>query len=101
VVVKVMRILADNKQLSQRVRTLSAENERLRAELAEIESAVGRTGGNRAPATRRRRTTRRSSARAARRITDPELLEKRRQAAARARAVRAQRLAESRAAAGA
>ncbi len=94
------KIVAANETLQRENRDLTAENERLRAQLQEIGSALGRlTGGPRrgrggriadvqAPTERRRRKP----------ITDPEMLERRRQALAKARAARAERLAAAKAA---
>jgi hypothetical protein len=100
IVDQITRLVTENESLQLEVARLRTDNEHLRGQLNEIGSALGRLGGRRgrrgpiaAPtgtaAPRRRR----------RPITDPELLEKRRQALVRARAARAERLAAARAAA--
>jgi hypothetical protein len=92
-----------NEALQRENRELAAQNDQLRSQLREIGSALDRlTGGGR----RRRGRPPRAlpelgnakPVRQRRPITDPEVLEKRRQALARAREVRAQRLAASKAA---
>ncbi|TMC09412.1 MAG: hypothetical protein E6J41_10800 [Chloroflexi bacterium] len=95
-----------NESLQRENKELTEENERLRNELTEIGSALGRlTGGPRGRRGRRGseplalaevkpRRTRRP-------ITDPEVLARRNQALAKARAARAERLAAAKAAAAA
>ncbi|HXM57368.1 MAG TPA: hypothetical protein VOB72_18365 [Candidatus Dormibacteraeota bacterium] len=75
---------------------LSEDNARLRAQLAEIGSALGRLSG--APRGRRGATTTQDAAPRRRRpITDPAALERRRAALVKARAARAEKLAAARA----
>jgi len=94
-----------NEALQRENKDLAGQNEQLRTQLREIGNALDRlTGGS------RRRRGRGARAlpdvrtakppRQRRPITDPAVLEKRRQALARPRAVRAARLAASKAAAG-
>lgn len=81
--------MAANETLQRENRELTVENRRLRDQLSEIGSALGRlTGGTRGPAPRPRRERRP--------ITDPEALERRRQALVKARAARAEKLAAAR-----
>lgn len=94
--------MAANDALQRENRELTEENQRLRGELTDIGSALGRlTGGPRRrgrggvdalalPEARPRRQRRP--------ITDPAVLEKRKQALAKARAARAEKLAAARAA---
>ena len=100
VVGQITQLVTANETLKRENAELLAFNEQLRAQLAEIGSALGRlTGGPRRrgrrgaqPAVlveakpRRQRTP----------ITDPEQLERRRQALAKARAARAEKLAAAR-----
>jgi len=82
--------------------SLLKENERLKALLARISGIAGETGSAPATATRRRRRSTGAAApeaaapakakRTRRPITDPVALERRRNALAKARAVRAERL---------
>lgn len=86
VVSQITEIIARNQTLQRENRELTEENRRLRDQLSEIGSALGRlTGGTRAPAAKPRRERRP--------ITDPEALERRRQALVKARAARAEKLA--------
>ena len=93
--------MAANEALQREVRELTVERDHLRSQLREIGDALGRlTGGQRrgrgaagsaapvaeAPARRQRKP-----------ITDPEQLERRRQALTKARAARAEKLAAARA----
>src|SRR5437879_11872968 len=97
------QIVSANAALQRANGELSAENQRLKAELQEIGNALGRLTGN----GRRRRgrpsvrlipTSATATPRRTRRpITDPAVLEKRREALARARQVRAERLAAAKA----
>jgi len=102
IVDQIGQIVAANETLQRENRDLAAENERLRRQLGEIGTALGRlTGGRRGRGGRRAEAVEAAPPRRARRpITDPEVLEKRRQALAKARAARAERLAAARAAAG-
>jgi hypothetical protein len=95
--------VAANEGLQRENRELAEENQRLRAELTEIGSALGRLTS--APRGRRGRRgaeplvlTEVKPRRQRRPITDPEVLAKRNQALAKARAARAERLAAARAA---
>ena len=104
VVTQITQLLAANETLKRENAELLAFNEQLRAQLFEIGSALGRlTGGSRRrgrgaaapfilaePKPKRQRKP----------ITDPEQLERRRQALAKARAARAEKLAATRAGAG-
>jgi hypothetical protein len=91
VVSQVTQLVATNEALQRQNRELAEENRRLRDQLSEIGSALGRlTGGTRAPAARPRRERKP--------ITDPEALERRRQALIKARAARAEKLAAAKAA---
>ena len=106
VVTQITQLVAANETLQRENRELTDENRKLRGELLEIGSALGRLSG---PSTGRR--SRRGAAAAAdiavlaevkpkrqrRPITDPVVLEKRKQALAKARAARAERLAAARA----
>jgi hypothetical protein len=93
-----------NETLQRENQSLVEENRRLRGELVEIGSALGRlTGGPRTRRPRRAAEVVEALAEAKPRrqrrpITDPVVLEKRRQALARARAARAERIAAARAA---
>jgi hypothetical protein len=101
-VTQITQLVAANEQLQRANRELTDENQRLRAELTEIGSALGSlTGGRRGRGrggavalalpeakTRRKR----------RPITDPEVLARRNAALAKARAARAEKLAATRAA---
>ena len=100
VVGQITQLVGANETLKRENAELLAFNEQLRAQLSEIGSALGRlTGGP-------RRRGRRGAAPAAmaeakprrprRPITDPEVLERRRQTLAKARAARAERLAAAR-----
>ena len=96
----VQRLVSENQGLVK-------ENERLKALLARISGLAGETGGAAAAPTRRRRRSSASAAaesaapaktrRTRRPITDPVALQRRRDALAKARAVRAERLRSSRA----
>ncbi len=97
--------MAANDELQREVKDLASENVRLKAQLREIGDALGRlTGGPSRGRGRARATTEVVVAEPKRRqrkpITDPEVLEKRKQALAKARAARAEKLAAARAAAG-
>jgi hypothetical protein len=95
-------LVAANDALQRENRELSEENRRLRGELMDIGSALGRlTPGTRGrgrrgadalalPEVKQRRQRKP--------ITDPAVLEKRKQALAKARAARAEKLAAARAA---
>jgi len=103
VVTQITQLVAHNEELQRTNRELIDENQRLRSELTEIGSALGRVTG--APAGRRGRGAEAPLAmpeakpRPQRRpITDPEVLAKRNAALAKARAARAERLAAARAA---
>lgn len=98
--------MSANETLQRENQNLVEENRRLRGELVEIGSALGRlTGGPRARRARRGAEVvveavaeAKPPRRQRRPITDPVVLEKRRQALARARAARAERIAAARAA---
>jgi hypothetical protein len=94
--------VAANDALQRENRELGEENRRLRGELTDIGSALGRLGGG----PRGRRGRKGTDAlgmpevrprRPRKPITDPEVLEKRKQALAKARAARAEKLAAARA----
>ena len=100
VVGQITQLVATNQTLKRENAELLAFNEQFRAELLDIGSALGRlTGG-------RRRRGRRGAdmavlaetkpKRQRKPITDPEQLERRRQALAKARAARAEKLAAAR-----
>ena len=104
VVGQITQLVSANETLRHKNAELTAENQRLRAELLEIGSALGRlTGPSRGrgrrgavapllvPEVKPRRQRRP--------ITDPEVLERRRQALAKARAARSEKLAAAREAA--
>jgi len=100
VVGQITQLVTANETLKRENAELLAANQRLRAELTEIGSTLGRlTGGPRRrgrgaaqpfvlaePKPRRQRKP----------ITDPEQLERRRQALAKARAARAEKIAAAR-----
>jgi hypothetical protein len=102
VIGQISQLVAANEALQRENRELAAQNQRLRAELTEIGSALGRLSS---PGRGRRgrgadviaatvveaRPRRQRKA-----ITDPEALERRRQALAKARAVRAEKRAAAR-----
>jgi hypothetical protein len=91
-----------NETLQRENRELTEENQRLRSELTEIGSALGRLTGPRGRRGRRGAEvlglTEAKPRRTRKPITDPEVLAKRNQALAKARAARAERLAAARAA---
>ena len=103
VVGQISQLVTANETLQRENRQLAEENQRLRGELTEIGSALGRLTG--APRGRGRRGAAAlvlpevKPRRQRRPITDPEQLERRKQALAKARAARAEKLAEARAAA--
>jgi hypothetical protein len=102
VVTQITQLVQQNETLQRANRQLTEENQRLRSELTEIGSALGRITG--APAGRRGRGAEALALpeakprRQRRPITDPEVLAKRNAALAKARAARAERLAAARAA---
>ena len=105
VVDQITQIVSANQALHQEVRDLTAENARLRSQLQEIGSALGQLTGGRRGARGRRAVTLIVAAetkpkRQRKPITDPEQLERRRQALAKARAARSEKLAAAKAAAG-
>jgi hypothetical protein len=84
-------------RLVQENSRLAAENLSLQAQLAEIASALGRAQRSGAqPLSARRGGDDASPKRPRRKVTDPEVLDRRRQALAKARAVRAEKLAAAR-----
>src|SRR5215470_15020495 len=104
VVTQITQLVAANETLQRANRELTEENQRLRAELTQIGSALGSlTGGRRGrgrrgaaaavalalPEAKPRRTRKP--------ITDPEILARRNAALAKARAARAEKLAAARA----
>jgi hypothetical protein len=100
VVGQITQLVATNDTLKRENAELLALNEQLRAQLLEIGSALGRlTGG---PRRRGRRgaelavVAEAEPRRQRKPITDPEQLERRRQALAKARAARAEKLAAAR-----
>src|SRR5437879_1753674 len=100
IVDRITRLVAENQSLQREVADLRTENAHLSGQLNEIGSALGRLSSGR----RSRRGPAASPTAAApprkrKPITDPVVLEKRRQALALARAARAERLAVARAAA--
>lgn len=105
VIGQISQIVAANESLQRENRDLLAENQRLKAELSEIGDALGRlTGGPRARRGRRAGAIVEAAAPVRRQrkpITDPEVLERRRQALTKARAARAEKLAAARASAAA
>jgi hypothetical protein len=103
IVDQITRLVAENQSLQREVASLRADNEQLRGQLDEIGNArgrrrAGRRGGRRAASSAPAPA---APPRKRKPITDPVVLEKRRQALERARAARAQRLAAARAAASA
>jgi hypothetical protein len=103
IVDQISRLVATNEALQREVASLRADNERLRAEFSQIGDALGRVTGGR-PSGRGARASAGAPVAPPRRtrkpITDPAVLEKRRQALTRARAVRAEHIAAARAAEG-
>jgi hypothetical protein len=102
IVDQIAQLVSANEALQRENRELTDENHRLRSELTEIGSALGRLT---APRGRRGRRgseplvlTEAKPRRTRRPITDPEVLARRNQALAKARAARAERLAAARAA---
>lgn len=103
IVDQIAQLVTANETLQRENKQLTDENQRLRAELTEIGSALGRLTA--APRGRRGRrgaepfalTTEVKPRRTRRPITDPEVLARRNQALAKARAARAERLAAARA----
>jgi hypothetical protein len=109
IVDQITQLVTANETLQRENRELVEENQRLRGELVQIGSALGRlTGAGGGRGRRGRRGAElaltvapEAKARRPRKpITDPEALERRKQALVRARAVRAERLAAARAAGG-
>jgi hypothetical protein len=108
IVDQITQLVNANESLQRENRELVEENQRLRGELMQIDSALGRLTGA-APRGRRGRrggelvlpsVAEARPRRQRKPITDPEALERRKQALVRARAVRAERLAAARAATG-
>lgn len=96
-------VLASVRALVVRNAELEAENRRLRQLIDQVSHSLKATperpslGGSDAPRRRGRpRKNPEAPVRVRRKITDPEVLEKRRQALTKARAVRAERLAAAR-----
>jgi len=103
IVDQIAKLVAANETLQRENQQLTDENRRLRGELLEIGSALGRLTG--APRTRRGNRVPEipglveiKPRRQRKPITDPVVLEKRKQALAKARARRAENLAAARAA---
>ena len=100
VVGQITQLVSANETLMRENTELTAENQRLRSELTQIGSALGRlTGGPRRRARRGADAAVLAEAKPKRQrkpITDPEQLERRRQALAKARAARAEKLAAAR-----
>jgi len=102
VVTQITQLVQANEALQRANKELTDENQRLRSELTEIGSALGRLTG--APGGRRRRGAAalglpEAPVRRKRKpVTDPEVLAKRNEALVKARAARAERLAAARAA---
>lgn len=100
VVGQVTRLVAANETLKRENAELLASNEQLRTQLAEIGAALGRlTGGPRRRGRREAELAVVAEAKPKRQrrpITDPVQLERRRQALAKARAARAEKLAAAR-----
>jgi len=106
VVAQITQLVAANETLQRENRELTEQNQRLRNELLEIGSALGRLsapgrgGRARRGAIELVSSTAEPKARRQRKpITDPDALERRRQALAKARAVRSEKLAAARSAA--
>jgi hypothetical protein len=103
VVARISQLVSDNEALQRENRELSETNAGLRAELSQIETALARLGV--APRDRRGhgagapQEAEAPPRRQRRPITDPEILQRRRQALAKARAARAEKLAAARQAA--
>lgn len=105
IVDQITQLVSANETLQRENRELVEENQRLRGELVQIGSALGRLTGGSGRGRRGRRgaelalpgVTEARPRRQRKPITDPEALEKRKQALVRARAVRAERLAAARA----
>ena len=104
VVSQITQLVQANETLQRTNRELTEENQRLRSQLTEIGSALGRIAG---PTTGRRGRAAAAESlglpevkpkRQRRPITDPEVLAKRNAALAKARAARAEKLAAARAA---
>jgi len=102
IVDQIAQLVSANEALQRENRELTDENHRLRSELTEIGSALGRLTGARGRRGRRGAEplvlTEAKPRRTRRPITDPEVLARRNQALAKARAARAERLAAARAA---
>ena len=102
IVDQIAQLVSANEALQRENRELTDENQRLRSELTEIGSALGRLTGPRGRRGRRGAEplvlTEAKPRRTRRPITDPEVLARRNQALAKARAARAERLAAARAA---
>ena len=104
VVDQISQLVATNEALQRANRELTEQNRKLQGELAEIGTALGRlTGGPRGRGRGRRGIeipglVEVKPRRQRKPITDPEQLERRKQALAKARAARAEKLAAARAA---
>jgi hypothetical protein len=101
VVGQISQLVTANEELQRENRELAADNVRLKAQLREIGDALGRLTG--APKRGRGRSGAAMTPEPVRRprkpITDPAVLEKKKQALTKARAARAEKLAAARAAA--
>jgi hypothetical protein len=98
VIGQISQLVTSNESLQRENRDLQVENQRLKTELREIGDALGKlTGGPRGRRGRRGAPIVEVAAPPVRRqrrpITDPEVLERRRQALTKARAARAEKLA--------
>src|SRR5262249_49747359 len=94
IVDQITQLVTQNEQLKLENANLRAVNEGLRAQLGEIGEVLGRMAGGRRSRRSPVSTAATAPARNARKpITDPAVIEKRRQALVRARAARAERIA--------
>jgi hypothetical protein len=96
ILTQITNLVAAVETLRRENQRLTEDNERLRAQLAEIGSALGRSAGGRRGRGAAAAVAPDGAPRQRRPITDPDALERRRAALVKARAARAEKLAAAR-----